>query len=96
MGAHDERESQRKLLFELATLDGAVLFDGSAVLIFGGVLHLHDAAQRHLGARTTAAYSAFHWGGVPVMISTDGEITMVFESTDPRTGRSSVATLEFM
>lgn len=96
MGAHDERESQRKLLFELATLDGAVLFDRTSVLTFGGVLHLHDAAQRHLGARTTAAYSAFHWGGVPIMISTDGEITIVFESADPRTGESSVAALEFM
>jgi hypothetical protein len=96
MGARDERESQRKILFELATLDGAVLFDGSSVLTFGSILHMHDTAQRHLGARTTAAYSAYHWGGVPIMISMDGEIAMVFQSSDPRTGRSSLAEINLM
>lgn len=96
MSARDERESQRKLLFELATLDGAVLFDSESVLSFGSILHLHDAAQRHLGARTTAAYSAFHWSGVPIMISMDGEITIVFESKDPGSGRTAIATLDLM
>ncbi len=74
------REHQRKLLLELATLDGAVLFDHSSVLAFGGILHMHDSARGHLGARTTAAYSAYYWGGVPVMISADGEMTIVFTS----------------
>ena len=88
MGATTEREHQRKLLLELATLDGAVLFDHSSVLAFGGILHMHDSARGHLGARTTAAYSAYYWGGVPVMISADGEMTIVFTSVDPRTGEA--------
>jgi hypothetical protein len=98
LSAADERESQRKLLFELATLDGAVLFDASSVLAFGGILHLHDAAQRQrqLGARTTAAYSAYHWGGVPILISADGEITIVFESRDPGARKAQMARLNFM
>jgi hypothetical protein len=96
MSAADERESQRKLLFELAALDGAVLFDASSVLAFGSILHMHDAAQRHLGARTTAAYSSFHWGGVPILISADGEITVVFKSGDPSKGKAAMATLSLM
>ncbi len=96
MGAGDRPESQRKVLFELAALDGAVLFDGSSVFSFGRILHMHDAARRHLGARTTAAFSAYHWGGVPIMVSADGEITIVFESKDPSTERTAVATLDLM
>ena len=96
MGATTEREHQRKLLLELATLDGAVLFDHSSVLAFGGILHMHDSARGHLGARTTAAYSAYYWGGVPVMISADGEMTIVFTSADPRTGEAGPASLSLL
>ena len=96
MGATAEGEHQRKLLLELATLDGAVLFDRSSVLAFGGILHMHDSARGHLGARTTAAYSAYHWGGVPVLISADGEMTIVFTSVDPRTGEAGPATLTLL
>jgi hypothetical protein len=96
MAAAPEREHQRKLLLELATIDGAVLFDGDAVLAFGGILHMHDSARGHLGARTTAAYSAYHWGGVPLMISADGEMTIVFTSADPRTGEAGPATMALL
>ncbi len=96
MGATTERDHQRKLLLELATIDGAVLFDRESVLAFGGILHLHDSARGHLGARTTAAYSAYHWGGVPVMISADGEMTIVFTSRDPRTGDEGTAALALL
>lgn len=96
MGATMESEHQRKLLLELATLDGAVLFDRSSVLAFGGILHMHDSARGHLGARTTAAYSAYQWGGVPVMISADGEMTIVFTSRDPRTGDEGPAALTLL
>ncbi len=96
MAGTDEHERQRKLLFELATLDGAVLFDRSSVLAFGAILHMHDSASDQLGARTTAAYSAYHWGGVPVMISVDGEMTIVFESRDPETGEVGEASLSML
>lgn len=96
MGATAEREHQRKLLLELATIDGAVLFDRSAVLAFGAILHLHDAARGHLGARLTAAYSAYLWGGVPLMISADGEMTVVFESRDPDTAESGTGVLSLL
>jgi hypothetical protein len=96
MGVTDERERQRKLLLELATLDGAVLFDRSSVLAFGAILHLHDSARGQLGARTTAAHSAYHWGGVPVMISADGEMTIIFESQDQRTGEKAGASLSIL
>ena len=96
MSATAESEHQRKLLLELATIDGTVMFDSSSVLAFGGILHMHDAARGHLGARTTAAYSAYHWGGVPVMISADGEMTIVFTSRDPETGEGGAATLTLL
>lgn len=96
IGATREREHQRKLLLELATIDGAVLFDREAVLAFGAILHLHDGARGWLGARTTAAHSAHLWGGVPVMISADGEMTIVFESRDPVTGESCPASLSLL
>ncbi len=96
MGATSERENQRKLLLELATIDGAVLFDREAVLAFGAILHMHEDARGWLGARTTAAYSAHLWGGTPVMISADGEMTIVFESSDPRTGESVAASFSLL
>jgi hypothetical protein len=96
MGTTDERDGQRKLLLELATLDGALFFDRSSVLAFGAILHMHDAARGQLGARTTAAYSAYLWGGVPVMISADGEMTILFESRDARTGAKANASLSIM
>lgn len=96
MGAPCERDHQRKLLLELATIDGAVVFDEHAVLAFGGILHMHDSAQGFLGARMTAAHSAYAWGGVPVMISADGEMTIVFESHDAAGAPAGTGTLSFL
>ncbi len=96
MGATRARQRQPKLVLELATLDGAILFDQSSVLAFGAVIHMHDSARNQLGARTTAAYSARHWGGVPVMISADGEMTILFESQAPETGEIVQASLSFL
>jgi len=91
-----EREHQRNLLLELATIDGAVVFDESSVLAFGGILHMHDSARGRLGARMTAAYSAYAWGGTPVMISADGEMTIIFTSRDPVSGQSGMASLSLL
>lgn len=96
MGAASERDHQRKLLLELATIDGAVVFDETSVLAFGGILHMHDSARGRLGARMTAAYSAYAWGGVPVMISADGEMTIVFESRDPSATGACMASLSLL
>lgn len=96
MGAASERDHQRKLLLELATIDGAVVFDETSVLAFGGILHMHDSARGRLGARMTAAYSAYAWGGVPVMISADGEMTIVFESRDPSGTGACMASLSLL
>ncbi len=70
----------RRLLSELASIDGAVLFDAQSVLAVGAVIKTHPEAGDCIGARTTAAKSAFKWGGKPMKISSDGDVTIHFAS----------------
>ncbi|MCG5053683.1 MAG: hypothetical protein KA712_12035 [Myxococcales bacterium] len=73
---------KKRLLLELASVDGAILFDERSVLGFGCIVQSHPSAGSHDGARTTAAHSAFLWGGKPFKISADGDITVLFHSPD--------------
>lgn len=91
-----DRDRRKKLLFlEIASVDGAVIFDDDHVLAFGAMIRSHPRTPGAAGARSTAAASAFLYGGRPVKISSDGEITFYFVSTD-EDGGSADAKLEFL
>ncbi len=72
--------SHRKLLAELASIDGAVVFDNNKVLAVGAVIEPHPDVGSHAGTRTTAAVSALKWGGRPAKVSSDGDVTIYFMS----------------
>lgn len=85
-----------KMLFlELASLDGAIIFDSDKIVAFGAMIESHPDVGSHHGARTTAAYSAYKWGGHPIKISADGDIKVIFRSHS-EDGQSTDATLDFM
>lgn len=85
--------NHRRLLSELASIDGAVIFDDDHVLAVGAVIEPHPNVGSHIGARTTAALSALHWGGIPAKVSSDGDVTIYFESRGE--SGSSPATILF-
>lgn len=80
----DSRHENRKkrLFLEIASLDGAVIFDPNQILSFGSMIKTHPSAGSHYGARTTAAQSAYQYGGKAIKISSDGDITLLFKSKD--------------
>jgi len=90
---HDKRK--KRLFLEIASLDGAVIFDGTKILSFGSMVQAHSATGSHHGARTTAAQSAYKYGGKTIKISSDGDITLLFKSKDS-CGNESDASLSFM
>ena len=85
---------KKRLLEELASIDGAVLFDNNCLLAVGAIVDDHPDAGNHLGARTTAAVSAYKWGGSPIKVSSDGEVTIYFKSSDG--SNSCDAAMEFL
>lgn len=94
MGESTRALEKKRLLTELASIDGAVIFDNNQILAFGAIIESHEDAGGQNGARSTAALSAYHWGGRPVKVSSDGEITLYFESTDNE--NKCDATIEFL
>jgi hypothetical protein len=74
---------KKRLFLEIASLDGAVLFDDQRVVAFGAMIKSSPGVGGHLGARTTAMHSAYQWGGRPIKISADGEIVIPFMSAGP-------------
>jgi len=71
----------KRLLTEMACIDGAVVFDDERLLAIGALIRSHPAVGSHLGARTTAARSAYLWGAHPIKVSSDGDVTVYFKST---------------
>ncbi|MDT8287878.1 MAG: hypothetical protein RQ748_12280 [Elusimicrobiales bacterium] len=71
---------ERRLLAEIAGVDGAVIVDDERVRAFGAIVEPHPDAGGTGGARETAALSAFLWGVSPVKISSEGDITTYFKS----------------
>lgn len=67
-------------LLELAHVDGALVFDDDQLLAAGAIIESHPSAGDQLGARTTAARSAYLWGTYPVNVSSDGDVTVYFKS----------------
>ena len=85
---------KKRLLLEIASMDGAVIFSNALILAFGAMIETHVDAGKEAGARSTAARSAFHWGGYPIKVSSDGEITLYFKSKSKE--GECFATTEFL
>ena len=71
---------RKRRLIELARVDGAVIFDDQHLLAVGAIIKSHPDVGSQLGARTTAAKSAYLWGAHPVKVSSDGDVTIYFKS----------------
>lgn len=95
LGMTDRLTRKKNLFLEIAGLDGAVIFDGEELLAVGAMIKQHTNLGSYPGARTIAAQSAYRYGGIPIKVSADGEIQILFESSDNE-GRSSDAELTFM
>ncbi len=67
-------------LIEMACVDGAVVFDDHHLLAVGALVRSHPSVGNQLGARTTAARSAYLWGARPIKVSSDGDVTVYFRS----------------
>jgi len=71
---------RKRQLIELACIDGAIVFDDTHLLAIGALIRSHPDAGSQLGARITAAKSAYLWGAHPIAVSSDGDVTVHFQS----------------
>jgi len=71
---------RKRRLIELACIDGAIVFDDARILAVGAIIEPHPNVGSQLGARSTAARSAYLWGGRPITVSSDGEVSIFFTS----------------
>jgi len=71
---------RKRQLVELACIDGAIVFDDTNLLAVGALIRSHPDAGSQLGARITAAKSAYLWGAHPIAVSSDGDVTVHFQS----------------
>ena len=71
---------RKRRLIEMACVDGAVIFDDAQLLAVGALIRSHPSVGSQLGARTTAARSAYLWGSHPIKVSSDGDVTIYFQS----------------
>jgi hypothetical protein len=71
---------RKRRLIEMSGVDGAVVFDDDRLIAVGALIRSHPEVGNHLGARATAARSAYLWGGRPIKVSSDGDVTIHFKS----------------
>jgi hypothetical protein len=71
---------RKRRLVEMACVDGAVVFDDHHILAVGAIIKSHADVGNQLGARMTAARSAYLWGTRPITVSSDGDVTLLFTS----------------
>jgi hypothetical protein len=94
LGRTDRLIRKKNLFLEIAGLDGAVIYDDEEILAIGAMIRQHPNIGSYLGARTTATQSAYRYGGIPIKVSADGDIQILFESTDNE-GRGGDAEMMF-
>ncbi len=80
IGAPAGSLKKKRQLIEMACIDGAVVFDADHLLAVGALIRSHPAVGNQLGARATAARSAYLWGANPIQVSSDGDVTVHFKS----------------
>ena len=95
LGRTDRLVSKKNLFLEVAGLDGAVIFDDKELIAVGAMIKQHPKLDSYLGGRAIAAKSAYQYGGIPINISSDGEIYIFFQSSDNE-GQMSDAEMTFM
>lgn len=78
LGSESKTGVKKRLIMEMAHLDGAVIFDAESILAFGAMIRTHPDAGGVVGARTTAAVSAYLDGGTTVKVSSDGDVCILF------------------
>lgn len=88
LGRTDRLIVKKNLFLEIAGLDGAVIFDDEELLAVGAMIKHHPNLGSYLGARTIATQSAYKYGGTPIKVSADGEIQILFESSDAKENAS--------
>ncbi|MGO9110493.1 MAG: hypothetical protein ACLP9L_14825 [Thermoguttaceae bacterium] len=71
---------RKRRLIEMSGVDGAVVFDNDGLLAVGALIRSHPNVGNQLGARVTAARSAYLWGGRPIKVSSDGDVAVYFKS----------------
>jgi hypothetical protein len=71
---------KKRQLIEIASIDGAVVFDDDHILAIGALVRSHPDVGSQSGARSTAARSAYLWGARPIKVSSDGEVMVYFKS----------------
>jgi hypothetical protein len=71
---------RKRRLIEMSGVDGAVVFDDNHLLAVGALIRSHPNVGNQLGARVTAARSAYLWGGRPIKVSSDGDVAVYFTS----------------
>ena len=71
---------RKRRLIEMSGVDGAVVFDDERPAGRGSPIRSHPNVGNHLGARVTAARSAYLWGGRPIKVSSDGDVAIYFKS----------------
>ena len=71
---------RKRRLIEMSGVDGAVVFDDDHLLAVGALIRSHPNVGNQLGARVTAARSAYLWGGRPIKVSSDGDVAIYFKS----------------
>jgi len=71
---------RKRRLIEMACVDGAVVFDDDRLLAVGALIRSHPNVGNQLGARVTAARSAYLWGAHPIEVSSDGDVSLFFKS----------------
>lgn len=93
MGAAGDGSWKKRLITDVAKIDGAVIFDQEKILAVGALISPHLKEADQLGARTTAARSVFRYGAIPFKISSDADITIFFKSREGGKCSDAVLTL---
>ncbi|XXX72070.1 hypothetical protein WMF30_30930 [Sorangium sp. So ce134] len=96
MNAPKQERRKKRILTQLASVDGAVIFDGQRLFAFGAMIRHHPEVESYPGARTTAAESAYLYGSYPFMVSSDGDITAIFHSDRKQTRAAGRGRLRFL
>ena len=92
----DVKDISKPLILELASIDGAIIFDKDTgnIKAFGAMIISHkDVSEK--GARSMAAMSAVKNNMIPFKVSSDGDITIYHEHFDT-SGQSEIIKINFL
>lgn len=93
----DVKDISKPLILELASIDGAIIFDKETgnIKAFSAMINHHEKVTKEQGARSTAALSAFYHNMIPFKVSSDGDITL-FHSHHNKSGSFELVKINFL